>query len=112
MKYPANSAIPYRADLVRIIHGDANPGGPGLKFEEVPASFAGILPIAVPALPLGSCGLVLVKSEPGQPATLGSSAAAGVSLIVWCRDYHHQVKTRSHQQAQRYGAEMAVPRLA
>src|SRR3954468_13279930 len=31
----------YRADLVRIIHGDANPAGPGLRFEELHAPFAG-----------------------------------------------------------------------
>jgi hypothetical protein len=50
-----------------------------------------------------------VKSEPGQPATLGSSAAAGVRLIVWCRDCRHQVESDPAEQAQRYGAEMAVP---
>lgn len=27
---------PYRADLVRIIHADANPAGPGIKLEDVP----------------------------------------------------------------------------
>ena len=49
VKVSSELGDPYRADLVRIIHGDANPGGPGLKFEEVPASSAGIYPIAVPA---------------------------------------------------------------
>ena len=49
-----------------------------------------------------------MKSEPGQPATLGSSAAAGVRLIVWCRG-RHQVESDPAEQAQRYGAEMAVP---
>ena len=29
---------PYRADLVRIIHADANPAGPGIKLEDVPAA--------------------------------------------------------------------------
>jgi N,N-dimethylformamidase len=32
---------PYRADLVRIIHADANPAGPGIKLEDVPAAFTG-----------------------------------------------------------------------
>ena len=32
------------ADLVRIVHGDANPAGPGLKFEGVAAAFAGTYP--------------------------------------------------------------------
>ncbi|HZU88059.1 MAG TPA: hypothetical protein VE993_02265 [Stellaceae bacterium] len=35
---------PYHADLVRIVHGDANPAGPGLKIEEIAAGFAGRYP--------------------------------------------------------------------
>lgn len=31
----------YRADLVRILSADPNPAGPGMRFEEVPAGFAG-----------------------------------------------------------------------
>jgi hypothetical protein len=50
-----------------------------------------------------------VKSEPGPPATLGSSAAAGVRLIVWCRDCRHQTEPDPAEQAERYGAEMTVP---
>jgi hypothetical protein len=38
-------AEPYRADLVRIIHGDANPAGHGLKFEEVEARFEASKPL-------------------------------------------------------------------
>ena len=34
----------YDAALVRLIHGDDNPRGPGFKDEEVPASFAGRYP--------------------------------------------------------------------
>jgi Zn finger protein HypA/HybF involved in hydrogenase expression len=49
-----------------------------------------------------------VKSEPGLPATLGSSAAAGVRLIVWCRDCGHQVEPDPAEQAERYGAETTV----
>jgi len=56
-----------------------------------------------------SDGALALKSEPGQPATLGSSAAAGVRLIVWCRDCRHQVEPDPAEQAQRYGAEMTVP---
>jgi hypothetical protein len=54
-------------------------------------------------------GALALKSEPGRPATLGSSAAAGVRLIVWCRDCGHQVEADPAEQAQRYGAEMTVP---
>jgi hypothetical protein len=49
-----------------------------------------------------------VKSQPGPPATLGSSAAAGVRLIVWCRGCSHQVEPDPAEQAQRYGAEMTL----
>jgi hypothetical protein len=45
----------------------------------------------------------------GQPATLGSSAAAGVRLIVWCRDCRHQVEPDPTEHAQRCGAETSVP---
>src|SRR5690242_479017 len=47
-----------------------------------------------------------MKSEPGPSATLGSSAAAGVRLIVWCRECGHQVEPDPAEQARRYGAEM------
>ena len=31
----------YRADIVRLIHSDANPAGPGFKYEEVGTSVSG-----------------------------------------------------------------------
>jgi hypothetical protein len=49
-----------------------------------------------------------VKSEPGPLATLGSSAAAGVRLIVWCKACNHQVEPDPAEQAQRHGAEMTL----
>jgi hypothetical protein len=49
-----------------------------------------------------------VKSEPGTPATLGSTAAAHVRLIVWCKDCHHQVEPDPAEQAARYGADTSV----
>jgi hypothetical protein len=45
----------------------------------------------------------------GPLATLGSSARAGVRLIVWCCDCRHQVEPDPAEQAERYGAEMALP---
>ena len=44
VKVSSRLAEPYQADLVRIVHGDANPAGPGLKFAEVAAAFAGTYP--------------------------------------------------------------------
>jgi hypothetical protein len=41
VKVSSQSDQPYRADLVRIIHADANPAGPGIKLEEVVADFTG-----------------------------------------------------------------------
>jgi hypothetical protein len=49
-----------------------------------------------------------MKSEPGPPMTLGNAAAAGVRLIVWCLDCHHQVEPAPAGMAERYGAEMTV----
>jgi hypothetical protein len=49
-----------------------------------------------------------VKSEHGPPATLGSTAAARVRVIVWCKACGHQVEPDPAKQAERYGAEMTV----
>jgi hypothetical protein len=50
-----------------------------------------------------------MKSAPGRPATLGSTAAARARLIVWCRDCRHQVEPDPTEMAVRYGADMSVP---
>jgi hypothetical protein len=50
-----------------------------------------------------------VKSTPGPPATLGSTARAHLRLIVWCRDCQHHVEPDPVEMAERYGAEMTVP---
>jgi hypothetical protein len=41
--------------------------------------------------------------------TRGNAATARVRLIVWCKDCGHQVEPYPVEQAQRYGAETAVP---
>jgi hypothetical protein len=41
--------------------------------------------------------------------TLGGAAAAGVRLIVWCRDCRHQVEADPAEIAARYGAQTQVP---
>lgn len=50
-----------------------------------------------------------MKSEPGPPATLGSTTAAKVRIIVWCRECRHQVEPDPGKLAERYGAEMPIP---
>jgi hypothetical protein len=40
--------------------------------------------------------------------TLGVAAAAGVRLIVWCKECQHQVEPDPAEMATRYGAETPV----
>jgi hypothetical protein len=40
--------------------------------------------------------------------TLGVAAAAGVRLIVWCKECQHQVEPDPTEMAARYGAETSV----
>ena len=40
--------------------------------------------------------------------TLGAAAAAGVRLIVWCKECRHQVEPDPAEMATRYGAKTAV----
>jgi hypothetical protein len=40
--------------------------------------------------------------------TLGAAAAAGVQLIVWCKDCQHQVEPDPTEHARRYGADVGV----
>ena len=58
---------PYDADLVRIIHGDANPAGPGLKIKEIEPGFAGRYPSRFQPVHSGSCGVVTMPAPIGLP---------------------------------------------
>ena len=58
VKVSSALAGPYEADLVRIIHADPNPAGPGLKYEATAAGFAGAYPSRVQAVRPGSYGVV------------------------------------------------------
>jgi N,N-dimethylformamidase len=86
VKVSSELGDPYRADFVRIIHGDANPGGPGLKFEEVPASFAGTYRSRSQPLYLGSCGLVL----PNKPVAFPDPCTVVVRIQPWLLDHRRQ----------------------
>ena len=50
---------PYRARIVRLIHGDANPAGPGFKCEHVPSSVDGAYQGRRQEIPIGSWARVL-----------------------------------------------------
>jgi hypothetical protein len=50
-----------------------------------------------------------VNSKPSPPMTLGSAAAAGVRLIVWCWDCRHQAEPDPAEMARQYGAHTTVP---
>ena len=49
------------------------------------------------------------NGESVGPATLGSTLAAHLCLIVWCKACRHQVEPDVAEQAERYGAELALP---
>ncbi len=104
VKVSSQLGTPYAADLVRIIHADPNPAGPGVKLAAVPSDFAGSYPSRVQAAALGSYGVVeaafvlpkesaiVLRVQPGQLTaaqpvlTLGSLvlrvAAEGARLEV------------------------------
>jgi RNase P subunit RPR2 len=50
-----------------------------------------------------------MKSNPSPPATLGSTAAAGARIIVWCRACGHQSEPDPAEQARWYRSETTVP---
>jgi hypothetical protein len=50
--------------------------------------------------------------ESSRPATLGSTLAAHLCLIVWCKACRHQVEPDIAEQAERYGAELPLEEWA
>src|SRR5216117_3565924 len=63
IKFMVSSQAPhYRVDIVRIIHGDANPKGPGIKESIVETSSNGEYAGKQQTLPLGS--YVVVRDNP------------------------------------------------
>ena len=82
VKVSSTLGAPYHADLVRIIHADPNPAGPGMKMADVPASFAGDYPSRFQPTHSGSCGLVL----PAAPLRLPERATLCVRVQPWLLD--------------------------
>lgn len=73
---------PYRADLVRIIHADANPAGPRVKLEEIPAAFAGTYPSRFQPVHAGSCGVVTCAN----PLALPDPCTIVIRVQPWVLD--------------------------
>ena len=67
----------YQARLVRVISGDPNPAGPGIRERDVPAPFAGSYPSRVQPVPLGSYARV-----PDAPALQGLTSFRA-EAIIW-----------------------------
>ena len=53
-----------------------------------------------------------MKPYRGPPATLGSTAAAGARIIVWCDVCQHRTEPDPVEMVKRYGAETPVPNWA
>ena len=86
VKVSSRLAEPYRTDLVRIIHGDANPAGPGLKFGGVGAAFAGSYPSRFQPAHSGSYGIVTRD----QAIPLPDPCTIVVRVQPWLSDARRQ----------------------
>jgi N,N-dimethylformamidase len=82
VKVSSTFTEPYRADLVKIIHGDANPEGPGIKLIELPSAFAGTYSSRFQPVHLGSCGVV----APAEPVALPDPCTIAVRVQPWLLD--------------------------
>ena len=67
----------YRASLVRVIHADPNPAGPGVKIEDLGHRFSIERPSRVQPIALGSYARV------DAAATLSLTGPLTVSALVW-----------------------------
>jgi N,N-dimethylformamidase len=82
IKVSSTLAGPYQADLVQIIHGDANPAGPGIKLIELPSAFAESYPSRFQPIHQGSCGVVV----PAAPLALPAPCTIVVRVQPWLLD--------------------------
>jgi N,N-dimethylformamidase len=83
IKFMVSSQAPrYRADIVRLIHGDANPKGPGVKETVVETTANADYPGKRQPLPLGSYVTVpdnpALKLSRSLPITVGSRRPATI----------------------------------
>jgi N,N-dimethylformamidase len=76
-KVSSRSAAPFQARLVRVIHADVNPAGPGLKLDDLSAVFSGTFASVAKPLRRGSYGLV-----PGAPRPLATDFRVGARIFA------------------------------
>ena len=69
---------PYSARLVRVICGDPNPAGPGIKEQEIAANFTGSYPSRQQPVQLGSYAYVSAESMAKLPALQSFSVVATI----------------------------------
>jgi len=74
---------PYRADLVQIIHADANPAAPGIKLAEIPAAFAGTYASRFQPVHAGSCGVVTPAGVVHATRTLHDRRSGSTLAAPW-----------------------------
>ncbi|MBM3945087.1 MAG: LamG domain-containing protein [SAR202 cluster bacterium] len=95
VRFMVSSELPkYKAEIVRLIHGDPNPKGPGTKYERIKTTVSKEYPGRVQKIPVGSYIEVpdspLLRLEPGftvqawiRPTTPGKGAQSIVSHGGW-----------------------------
>jgi N,N-dimethylformamidase len=76
-KISSSFSDPYTVDVVRIIHGDPNPDGPGIKLRPIEASIAGTYPSRSQPVHLGS--YVIANDTP----TLHGLGAFTLAATIW-----------------------------
>ncbi|MGL5839280.1 MAG: N,N-dimethylformamidase beta subunit family domain-containing protein [Sphingorhabdus sp.] len=75
LKASVTGAGPCTAEIVRILHGDPNPAGPGLLYEAVPEITPVLFPARTQHIDRGSYGVATIKQpfpENGLGLTLGA----------------------------------------
>lgn len=83
----SSEAPTYRARLVRLIHGDTNPAGPGLRVEQIESAIADEYVGRVQRLTPGS--FVRIPSRP----ELGTNASFTIHMWVWPTTPERSVQT-------------------
>lgn len=82
VKVSSQLDTPYRANLMRIVHADPNPAGPGIKMHEIAAPFAGEYASRFQPAHSGSCGIVHCP----MPLELPAQATLSVHVQPWLLD--------------------------